>query len=136
MTAEQKNRFIWLCKRTGIILSAGVVYYIIFKLLGQGIPCLIRLVTGKYCPGCGISRMFIALAEGDFASAAGYNLLVMSALPFIALFGIRYGVSYVKTGRNQPDKPEIAALVIAGVLTAVFWVLRNTEAFYWLAPIA
>lgn len=40
----------------------------------------------------------------------------------------------LKTGSTEQDQPEEIALLIASVLAVVFWILRNTETFSWLAP--
>ena len=130
----QKQRLKKLLTSAAIILAAGIAYSCVVRLTGIGIPCLIKLITGRYCPGCGISRMFLALQEGDFSAAARYNLLVLCLLPFLLIFGIRRAVRFVKFGNTPADVIETSALVIAFAATVLFWVLRNTQTFAWLAP--
>ena len=107
------------------VLVAGIAYLIFIRLAGWGIPCLFRTFLGIYCPGCGISRMFVALSRFDIHSAFQYNPLVLCLLPFAVAFGSRYAVSYVRKGRTEPDRLESVLLFIVMILTVVFWILRN-----------
>lgn len=36
--------------------------------------CLFRHFTGIPCPGCGLTRSFVAIARGDFGDAISYHL--------------------------------------------------------------
>jgi hypothetical protein len=36
-------------------------------------PCLITLVTGRHCPGCGLTRALTLLWQGDWRSAVALN---------------------------------------------------------------
>lgn len=43
---------------------------------GLGIPCVWRLLFDVACPGCGLSRAFVLLAQGRVTEAAAMNRLV------------------------------------------------------------
>lgn len=135
MNSEEKARAKRLLIKIVSVLTLGIAYYIIIKIVGKGLSCPIKAITGKYCPGCGVTRMCMALLSGDFASAVQYNLLLMSLIPVFAVFGTRRAVIYVKTGNSEPDKIEAVVILIVFVATVAFWILRNTEAFAFLAPI-
>lgn len=50
---------------------------------GQGtIPCLFRILTGLYCPGCGGTRALKALLHGNLCLSFCYHPLV----PYLAFF--------------------------------------------------
>lgn len=134
MTDIQKKRLLKSLKKIGIVLAIGIAYALFVRLTGWGIPCVIYLATDRYCPGCGISRMFMALLRLDLAAALRSNALVLMLLPFGLIFGIRRLVIYVKTGRSDTDRLETTLLIPAAVLTVVFWILRNLPAFSFLAP--
>lgn len=134
MTQESKTRLNTFIKKALFLLALGVAYYLFIKLTGWGIPCPIYLITKRYCPGCGISRMCIALLELDFPTAFHNNALVLSMLPFGLIFGMRNLISYVKTGRSEPDQLETVLLIITAVITVAFWFLRNQPNFSFLAP--
>lgn len=117
-----------MLSKTGLVLGLGIVYAIFVRLTGWGLPCVFSLVTGVYCPGCGISRMFLALFRLDFVAAARYNLLVLCLLPFgMVLYGYKFWC-YVKTGRVEMHPAEKVFYIAALILCIVFSVLRNTTA--------
>lgn len=135
MNSDEKARAKRLLVKTASVLALGIAYYIIIKIVGQGLPCPIKAITGKYCPGCGVTRMCMALISGDIKVAVQYNLLLMCLIPVFLVFGSRRSVIYVKTGQTDPDKIETVVIFIVFVLAVAFWILRNTEAFAFLAPI-
>lgn len=130
----QKERMLKSLKKALILVLVGLAYYGFVKLTGWGLPCPFHLLTGWHCPGCGISRMFMALLELDFMGALGYNALVLVLLPFGVVFGLRRWIIYVKTGNTEPDRLETVLLIVATVLTLAFWILRNLPQFSFLAP--
>lgn len=131
---EQKLRMKSSIKKAAVYLLVGLAYYVFVRLTGWGIPCVFSLLTGILCPGCGISRMFMALLRLDFYAAFRYNALIFCALPFVLIFGIRHWLRWVKTGSNDTDRLEKALVMIAAVLTIAFWIMRNMEQFSYLAP--
>jgi hypothetical protein len=46
--------------------------------------CPFHASTGLWCPGCGSARALRALLHGDIAAAAGFNILMVLAVPFLA----------------------------------------------------
>lgn len=134
LNAEQKGRAVSLMKKIIVVLLVGLAYYVFTQLSNWGIPCLFRLLTDKYCPGCGVSRMCVALLRLDLPAAFSYNALVMLLLPFGLFFGIRRMVRFVQTGTEDMDRAETVAVIIAFALTVAFGILRNMPQFAFLAP--
>lgn len=60
-------------------------YYMLVKYTGFSLPCPFRAVTGFLCPGCGITTMFLALAEGNAAAAKQANIFLYYTLPMLVL---------------------------------------------------
>lgn len=119
-----KKRFVRVAGRYGIILGVGLLYFIFVSLTDIGIPCPFRLATGLQCPGCGISRMLMALARLDFAAAFHANPVILLTGPILLFFLIRSDVDYVRTGKSSVNRYQfvwIAELVIL----LVFGVVRN-----------
>ena len=130
----QRKRALWIIKKALPWLIAGFAYYLFVRFTGHGIPCIIKALTKAYCPGCGISRMFVALIGGNIKAAAGYNLLALSLLPFGAFWaGIKI-YQFIKEGKNESPKWETAAILIIFILTIAFWIMRNLPQFAFLAP--
>ena len=62
-----------IAKLYTVILSVGAAYYLLIQVTGISIPCLYYKTTGLLCPGCGTTRMFLALARLDIAAAFSHN---------------------------------------------------------------
>ncbi len=135
MKKEEIQRLKKLLFGIGSIVAVGFIYYIIIRIVGRGLDCPIKWLTGKYCPGCGITRMCMALIRGDIKSAVKYNVFLMSLIPVFAVLGSRRAYIYIKTGKTEPDKLEAVVICIVFVVTVVFWIIRNTDRFSFLAPI-
>ena len=134
MTEEQKNRLRQLAKPVAAVLLVGTAYFIFIQITGWALPCPIRLVTGRYCPGCGSSRMMLALLRFDFEEAFRANRLLFFLLPLVLVYGLVKGIHYIRTGEVKQTLPEQIAVLLVCVATVVFWVMRNMEQFAFLAP--
>lgn len=87
--------------------------------------CPLQVSTGLDCPGCGGLRAVHLLTRGDLVGAASSNLLLVLALPLV-LAGWVVWVRRARQGRPVlPEGPRTSWLVVAGVLSTVFTVLRN-----------
>lgn len=116
------------------LAAAGLVW--VYRAFGFGIPCVFRLFTGLYCPGCGTMRAAVALLGGNFALAARYNPLLLVFAPVLLALVCGEVWGYL-SGHGTPrvlkkiELPLCAALV---ALAVVFTVLRNLPFFPFLAP--
>ncbi len=90
--------------------------------------CPIKTITGLDCPGCGITRMFVALFHGNIYQAFRYNPLVFIELPIIFILLVLY--KFKKEYRKVINIIFIVLLIV----TIVYGVLRNIPMFYFLAP--
>ncbi len=129
-----KSRIKKLSSAAIIIIAAGLLYYLINRLTGFAIPCPINFVTGLHCPGCGISRMFIALLSLDFQTAFKSNAAIMCALPLILLLAVSMVVCYIKKGTAIAYKWQNTLVIAFIVYFVAFGVLRNIPYFSFLAP--
>lgn len=91
--------------------------------LGGKIPlppvCFSRLVFGVSCPGCGLTRSFVAFAHGNLREAVGWNPMG-PVLFVICLLQVPYRVvEYKELWKDRP-----------------VWVRARklSEAFVWLVP--
>lgn len=136
MTLEQQKRLKYLIKLYGILLAVGLLYLVFVLVTSWRIPCIFNLLWGGYCPGCGVTRMCVALARLDIKAAMGHNLLVFCLLPFLLGLLIYKSVVYVKKGNEgmTVTKAETVFYLIAFLLCILFTVLRNLPAYAWLAP--
>lgn len=92
-------------------------------------------LTGSYCPGCGGLRAVNDLTRGDVAAAASSNLMLVSALPLLAVLWLR-SVRDRWVGESRPMSPRLFRAVAwsLAVTAAVFTVARNLPGGAGLAP--
>jgi hypothetical protein len=91
------------------ILSIRGSTQVVLPLLNLPLPelCMLKRYTGLSCPGCGLTRCFIANAHGDLPVAVAYNpagvfLFVIVALQIplrsCQIWRIRHGLPELTTG--------------------------------------
>lgn len=62
-----------------------------------GLPCPVRQLTGIICPGCGMSRAWLAVLRLEILEAFGYHPLFLS-VPVVAVF-VLYDCAPFKNSR-------------------------------------
>ena len=95
-------------------------------LMPRQTVCWSRLLFGAFCPGCGLTRSFVALAGGSLTDAWRLNrmgpLLFASIVTLVALHGLRLaGYPIRRLGTMD--------ILLAGALAAAL--LVHTFAFYF-----
>lgn len=133
-TEDKTQRFISFIKKVGIVLLLGLLYAMFVKKTGIGIPCMFYKLTGLYCPGCGVSRMCLALLQRDIEKAFHYNVAIMITLPYFVWIGIDSAVAYIRNGIVKHTRRREIVLWIVLVFFVVFGILRNIPKFSYLAP--
>lgn len=119
-----KERLFRVIRRYGVLLGVGVAYFVFVTVTRIGIPCPFRLITGLQCPGCGVSRMMLALARLDLVSAFAYNPVVLLTAPILLYCLIRSDIDYIRTGRSSVSKYNFV-WISETVILIVFGVVRN-----------
>ena len=125
MCKTKKQRAIKVIIEIFSVLAIGVLYYAFIKIVGKAIPCIFNVITGWYCPGCGATRMCLALLRFDFKAAFHYNPVLLIILPFLLEIYLSNRINYVKTGKNINSKLEDILLIVILVALLVFCVIRN-----------
>ena len=125
MTSNATGRLKRLLLWAGLILGIGLAYAVFVGLTGFSIPCPVHALTGLLCPGCGVTRMCMALLALDFPAAWSANPVLLLLLPVLAALLARQAVQYVKSGRPSLSQRE-SALVWGMVAVLLLWgVARN-----------
>lgn len=92
--------------------------------------CPFRLATGLPCPGCGLTRSWVALAHGRVSDSFGANLFgplafgIAGAIVTLTLSSSLTGVSANSLSRNRIFRVAVKAFVGAWVAWAVFRAVR------------
>jgi hypothetical protein len=104
---------------------AGGIYYIWLQLTGIGIPCLFYLWTGLKCPGCGITRMCLAILSGDLSAAKKENILLFYLLPLLGAWWMIRQTYYLTIGRMMRGRFLNGLAWCVVVLLMLFGIYRN-----------
>lgn len=73
-TLSAYDRRLRLIKATIFAIPVILAFFYDYTSTKSPFFCLFRSFTGIPCPGCGLTRSFIAIARGDFADAISYHL--------------------------------------------------------------
>lgn len=109
--------------------------------VGCGIPlCPFALVTRHPCPGCGLTRATLALAQGDVQEALRLHPLSPVVAPLVIAALAYNAVTYVKDGRvaaaesaQGPWVTRIGVALAAAMLSV--WIARFFGAFGGPVPV-
>ena len=97
----------------GAIFGAGLLYAFLILHTPFRIPCLFREVTGLQCPGCGTSRMVLALMRLDIpaGTAVRFEPGETKEVILTEIGGTRegYGLSGLVNGAMDDEKVKEAA---------------------------
>ena len=111
-----------------LLISFLIIFLFLNKVFNFTIPCLFHEITNLYCPGCGITRMFLALFKLDFYQAFRYNPLVFILLILsIVYFFVK------KIGKLNFKFPNYIYYYLL-VIVIIYGILRNIPLFSFLAP--
>ena len=109
-----------------------IIYYLLNKKIGIGIPCVFHELTGLYCPGCGITRLLFSLLELNFFQAFRSNPLVFILLILIILYLIlKLILKRFNVNLTIPNYIYYFLLIIV----ILFGILRNIPGFEFLTPL-
>ena len=118
----------------GAALAAALAYAFFVGEMGWGLPCPFHAVTGAWCPGCGATRMCLALLRLDFPAAWAANPGLLLLLPFLLLFLGSLAYRYVRSGARDLTRGQSAAVWAMVAFLLLYGVLRNLPPFSFLAP--
>ncbi len=115
-----------------VIVILTFVYILNYMLFGSGVPCIIHRLTNLYCPGCGVTRMFLSLLKGQFYQAFRYNAFVFILLIASIIYLFSECIYYICKKRFfSLSNGVYIALVI---LSLSFGIIRNIPYFSYLLP--
>lgn len=132
-----KDRLKRELKKLIIILLVGFCYYLFVRFMGFGLVCMFNAVTGLVfpgglmCPGCGITRMVMAIIRLDFYTAIKSNSFLFVTGPVLIGVLLANEIKYVKTGSRQLSKVNRCILIAETVLMFVFCITRNINLIFF-----
>ena len=129
-----KQRILRILRPMVILVTIGLLYTLLHQTVGLSIPCPIYTVTGLYCPGCGVTRLFWHLMKWEWAEALSSNVVVFCLLPSFILGTAYHIYRYIRYGSTQLSKLENGVVWAVVVLLLVFCVIRNIFPIDILVP--
>ena len=108
--------------------AIGAVYPMIMAHTGgQGLPCPLRTLTGVPCPFCGLTTATVALAHGEWATAAKTSpmaylaaILVVGTAP--VLVARVFGLASPPRPASPAARRHISRVMI--VIVALSWLFQ------------
>lgn len=109
-------------------LSIGAIYPLIMAHDGgHGIPCPFRAVTGVPCPFCGLTTATVALAHGQFTTAAATSplvclvaVMITGTVPVLAA----RTAGLARLPRPASDRTRRRITVVMCVIVALNWLFE------------
>lgn len=109
----------------GVVLALGLAYALWGNVTGLWIPCPIHTLTGLDCPGCGVTRMCLALLRLDFSGAWAANPGLLLLSPLLLWLLLWQTVDYIRTGVCRTTLGRSILGWSLTVLLVGYGVLRN-----------
>lgn len=109
------------------LVGLGVAYTALILVIGRGLYCPVWKLTGLLCPGCGVTRMCLALLRLDVAAAWRANAACCWPCGAL-LLAARMAVRYVRTGQKLPSRGEERVFWALLIYFLAWGVLRNLMA--------
>lgn len=108
------------------IAAIGCIYAVIVRYTSLRIPCFFHKITGYYCPGCGITRMFYYLTFLDWKHASQANLYLFWSTPLLFGLLLIYYFPFSKLKNSRRRKKLINITAVGYLIGLVIWsVVRN-----------
>jgi hypothetical protein len=85
-TEATRSTALWVPSARYVALFA-VTASLLFPFSTGWDVCMFHRMTGLPCPGCGMTRAFVALASGDWSLAVGAHPFVLIVYPAFAVLG-------------------------------------------------
>jgi len=102
-----KKKLAWLVLTMKITfaLSAPAVLFMypqesLTGLSGRSL-CVFKNLTGRPCPGCGMTRAFVSIAHGDISTAWSYNKASFAAFPLACWLWLVFCYKTFKDARQM-----------------------------------
>lgn len=122
----QVGKIIWLpfCA-VGIWFTHGG-----YELIGERMACSIRKMCGLPCPGCGVTRAFYYLFQGNFIKSFQLNpTVIYGVLAYLHFMAFYFYRSHVNGMIRQKEIRIAAYMYVAIAVILVQWAVKIGNIF-------
>lgn len=96
-----QRRLFHVLRTVGLLILLGLLYALWGSLTRLWLPCPFHLLTGLDCPGCGVTRMCLALLRLDLSAAWSANPGMLVLAPLLLGLLSWHAVTYIRTGNRH-----------------------------------
>lgn len=107
-------------EKYAIPIIAIIFFYLIIKLLGLETNCYFKAFFGIPCPGCGLTRAYLALLKGNILGAFYWHPLFL--VPLIAIM-------YIFNSRIRRNIAGTKFWTVIAVIFIATWMIRMVLLF-------
>ena len=107
------------------LLVLGIAYFTPFSLESLTYDCWVHKRSGIYCPGCGGTRAFFAILQGDFIASFFYHPVVLYMGILYAVFMLRGAVHFLSKEKIPFMKFRLGYIYVAVGITIVQFLVKN-----------
>ena len=129
---QQKKRLAIILCIIAAVITAGLTIILSSTIFNIGFKCPFHYVLHWECPGCGGSRMILALINLDFYQAFRWNPFLFITLPIVSIAFIYEAYKYIIY--NEMSKHLDKLLITYAIRLVLFGITRNINGFEWLLP--
>lgn len=110
---EQTDLDIYFYKTGFIFIGIGILLFLLQIITGKSLtelfpPCIFHAITGFYCPGCGGTRAFSYLLQGQLPKAFFYHPFTPYTVLLGGWFMISQSIERLWNKQNHTKKLQIA----------------------------
>ena len=81
--------------------TTKIILFIITNIILLTALCIYKLILGKECWNCGMTRAFLAMIHFDLNTALSYNNKVVIVFPMAIVIYLNTWYKYIKKGKEQ-----------------------------------
>ena len=124
---KKQKRYVYAAITLAVVAAIAIYsYFVDTRGVALAPKCPIFFATGYKCPGCGTQRALHELFHGNFIEFAGYNPILVIAIPYILILVY---LQYLGGADRFPKANNIVAGRLAALawlfVIIAYWIIRN-----------
>lgn len=127
---EKRLYLLGWCALVVLFMMVAVLNWYDWDFLSFVPPCMVRCITGYYCPGCGGTRAVRALLQGRLVTSFLYHPFVLYCVIIMVVFMITNTLQLLTRNRWKIGLKYRHGFLYGGAIVIIVnWVLQNIYIF-------